>query len=40
MDFGSLTPEQLERVKSRMRDRGMTEQQIEEAIRRRRQREQ
>jgi membrane fusion protein (multidrug efflux system) len=37
MDFSQLSPEQLERVKSRMRDRGMTEEQIEEAIRRRRQ---
>lgn len=40
MDFSELTPEQLERVKSRMRDRGMTEEQVDEAIRRRRQQQQ
>jgi hypothetical protein len=36
MDFSQMTPEQLEQVKKRMRDRGMSEEQIEEIIRRRR----
>jgi membrane fusion protein (multidrug efflux system) len=31
-DFSSMTPEQLERVKERMRERGMTDAQIEERI--------
>jgi membrane fusion protein (multidrug efflux system) len=35
MDFSQMTPEQLERVKKRMRDRGMSEEQIEAIIRRR-----
>ena len=34
-DFSNMTPEQLERVKSRMRERGMTDEQIEQAIKRR-----
>jgi len=33
-DFSNMTPEQLERVKQRMRDRGMTDEQIEERLRR------
>jgi membrane fusion protein (multidrug efflux system) len=33
-DFSTMTPEQLERIKERMRSRGMTEQEIEERIRR------
>jgi RND family efflux transporter MFP subunit len=36
MDFSQMTPEQLEEVKKRMRERGMSEEQIEEMIRRRR----
>ena len=36
MDFSKMTPEQLEQVKQRMRDRGMSDEQIEETIRRRR----
>ena len=36
MDFSKMTPEQLEQVKKRrMRDRGMSEEQIESTIRRR-----
>lgn len=35
MDFSKMTPEQLEQVKKRMRDRGMSEEQIESIIRRR-----
>ncbi len=31
-DFSQMTPEQLERVKERMRSRGMTEEQIEERL--------
>ena len=38
MDFDKLTPEQLERVKQRMRDRGMSDDEIEKAIERRRNR--
>ena len=34
-DFSDMTPEQLERVKDRMRERGMTDEQIEQAIKRR-----
>ena len=34
MDFSQMTPEQLEQVKARMRERGMSEEQIEESIRR------
>jgi hypothetical protein len=37
-DFASMTPEQLERIKERMRSRGMTEEQIEERIKRARER--
>jgi len=37
VDFSNLTPEQLERIKSRMRERGMTDEQIEKAVERRRQ---
>ncbi len=33
-DFSKMTPEQLEKVKERMRSRGMTEEQIEERLRR------
>jgi hypothetical protein len=33
MDFSKMTPEQLEQVKKRMRDRGMSEEQIESIIR-------
>lgn len=35
-DFSKMTPEQLERVKERMRERGLTEEQIKERIERRR----
>jgi hypothetical protein len=35
MDFSKMTPEQLEQVKKRMRDRGMSEEQIEAIVRRR-----
>ena len=31
-DFSQMSPEQLERVKERMRARGMTEEQIEERL--------
>ena len=34
-DFSNMTKEQLERVKGRMRERGMTDEQIEQAIKRR-----
>ncbi len=34
LDFSEMTPEQLERAKQRMRERGLTEEQIEERIRR------
>ena len=34
-DFSNMTKEQLERVKSRMRERGMTDEQIDQAIKRR-----
>ncbi len=34
-DFSNMTEEQLERVKGRMRERGMTDEQIEQAIKRR-----
>ena len=37
IDISKATPEQLERIKKRMRDRGMTEEQIEQALARRRQ---
>lgn len=37
IDLSKATPEQLERIKERMRDRGMSEEQIERAIARRRQ---
>ncbi len=37
MDLSKATPEQLELVKQRMRDRGMTDEQIEQTIARRRQ---
>ncbi len=33
MDFSNMTPEQLERIKQRMRARGMTEEQIEARVR-------
>ncbi len=36
MDFNNLTPEQLESIKKRMRDRGMSDEEIEEFIKRRR----
>jgi hypothetical protein len=36
MDFSKMTPEQLEQAKERMRSRGMSEEQIAEIIRRRR----
>jgi membrane fusion protein (multidrug efflux system) len=35
MDFSKMTPEQLEQVKNRMRERGMSEEQIEAMIKRR-----
>ena len=35
MDLSKATPEQLERVKKRMRERGMTDEQIEQALARR-----
>ena len=37
MDLSNATPEQLERIKKRMRERGMTDEQIEQALARRRQ---
>jgi RND family efflux transporter MFP subunit len=37
MDLSKATPEQLERVKKRMRERGMTDEQITQALARRRQ---
>ena len=37
VDLSNATPEQLERVKKRMRDRGMSDEQIEQALARRRQ---
>ncbi len=37
MDLSKATPEQLERIKRRMRERGMTDEQIEQALARRRQ---
>lgn len=37
MDISNATPEQLERIKKRMRDRGMTDEQIEQALARQRQ---
>ncbi len=37
-DLSKMTPEQIERVKQRMRERGLSEEQIEERIRRARQR--
>lgn len=40
MDISNATPEQLERIKKRMRDRGMTDEQIEQALARRRQQQQ
>jgi len=36
MDFSKMSPEQLDRVKQRMRDRGMSDEEIEKAIERRR----
>jgi hypothetical protein len=38
MDFSSMSPEQLEQVKERMRARGMTDEQIEERLRQMRER--
>ena len=37
-DINEMTPEQLARMKARMKERGMTDEQIEAAIERRRQR--
>jgi hypothetical protein len=37
MDLSNATPEQIERMKQRMREQGMTDEQIEDAIERRRQ---
>ena len=37
MDLSKATPEQLERVKKRMRERGMSDEQITQALARRRQ---
>jgi RND family efflux transporter MFP subunit len=37
IDFASLTPEQIERIKKRMRDRGLTDEQIEERLKKRQQ---
>ena len=37
-NLSEMTPEQIERMKSRMRERGMSEEEIDEAIRRRRER--